>query len=102
VVPVAGLEADGVDARHYSAHYLFPWQARPRPGPAQFANLPGRVALAGVDRDEAQLGGLVQALTDQVDRVHLAGAAQPRAVGGQQADRARAEHGDGVGRPDAR
>ena len=57
--------------------------------------------MAGVDRDETELGGLVQALTDQVDGVHLAGSAQLRAVGGQQADRARAEHGDGIGRPDA-
>ena len=39
---------------------------------------------------------------NQVDRVHLAGAPEQRAAGGQQADRARAEHGDGVSRPDTR
>jgi hypothetical protein len=79
-----------------------PRQARPRPRPALVADLPGRVSLADVDRDKAQLGGFVQALMNQVDRVHLAGAPEQRAAGGQQADRVRAEHGDGVSRPDTR
>jgi hypothetical protein len=83
-------------------HLLLPWQACPRPRPAQLADLLDRVSLADVDRDKAQLGGFVQALINQVDRVHLAGAPEQRAVGGQQADRARAEHDDGVSRPDTR
>ena len=67
MAPVAGLEADGVDARHHPAHLLLPRQARSRPCPAELADLPGRVSLASVNWDKAQLGGFVQALRNQVE-----------------------------------
>ena len=61
-----------------------------------------RIAVLEVDRRRAELARLIEPLRDAIDDVHLGGASQQRAVGGEQPDRPGAEHGHRAARLDQR
>ena len=96
VLPVDGLEADGLDPAHDAAHLLA--VVAQAPGGPAFHDLRHRVALREVDRRRADLLRSLQSVGDVIDDVHLRRPEQDRAIRGHEADGPRPEHGHGRAR----